>query len=116
MRPAISSRLGREIAAEAARLMRRAMRLLERRQPCLVAPVLTLWPNHGSRAAGSSAAFGIEKQRPAHLSALRFMAGDMDIVLIILPPACKNTSPIDPFSDRAIRRANPPKVARPARR
>ena len=44
------------------------------------------------------------------------MAGDMDIVLIILPPVCKNIAPIDPFSDRAIRRANPAKVARPARR
>ena len=58
----------------------------------------------------------IEKQKPAHLSALGFMAGDMDIVLIILPPACKNTAPIDPFSDRAMRRAKPAKATRPARR
>ena len=44
------------------------------------------------------------------------MAGDMDIVLIILPPACKNTAPIDPVSDQAMRRAKPAKATRPARR
>lgn len=44
------------------------------------------------------------------------MTGDMDIVLIILPPACKNTAPIDPLSNRARRRASLTKVARLARR
>ena len=120
MRPAINSRLGREITVEAARLMRwktrRAMRLLERCQPCPVAQVLTGTAGPRIPRRGVERALRIKKQKPAHLSALKFMVGDMDIVLTILPLACKNAAPIDPVSDRARRRANPAKIARPARR
>ena len=119
MRPAINSLPGSEITAEAARLMRRTtrrtMRLRERCQPCLTAPVLTGMAGPRIPSRESSAALRIEKQKPAHLSALRFMASDMDIVQITLPLACKNTASIDPVSDRAMRRAKPAKAARPAR-
>lgn len=117
----------------------RAMRLLKRYQPCLVGPVLSgtagphseillhLYADAPEPVALFLAEQGIpsriierrlkiEKQKPARFSALKFMAGDMNIALIILPPACKNTAPIDPISNRAMRRASLAKVERLAGR
>ncbi len=111
----------------------RAMRLLKRYEPCLAGPVLTgtagprseillhlfadapepialFLAQHGIPSRAVERRLKMGKQRPAYFPALRFIAGDIDIVLLILPSAHKNTAPIDPISGRAMRRASLAKV------
>ena len=47
----------------------------------------------------------IEKKSPIYFNAIKFIAGDINIVLIILPLKLSRNAPIDPITQRPMQRA-----------
>ena len=47
----------------------------------------------------------VEKNHHVYFTAFKFIAGDINIVLVVLPPAYLKTAPIDPVTGRPMKRA-----------
>jgi hypothetical protein len=114
---------------ELRQLAYKTMKLMEEYHPRLVGPVLTgtanqyseiiihvfsdtseyislFLENQGIPVSICERRLKIKKDTSAYFTAYKFIAGDIDIVLIVLPLTYLKNAPLDPITERPIRCAN----------